>query len=149
MWDGSEKNVEDLVEGDLVKNISIDGFSEDEDAWKTFTTNEFNYINSMSAVKFAISGVYHYHYVINNKLKITFEHPIFVKRNDEYKFLRAEDVIVGDMMYNVSGEWEIIEEKIRIDELDEFITLGVETNDTYFANNILVHNIGPGDKEEL
>ena len=82
-------------------------------------------------------------------MKITFEHPIFVKRNDEYKFLRAEDVIVGDMMYNVSGEWEIIEEKIRIDELDEFITLGVETNDTYFANNILVHNIGPGDKEEL
>ena len=149
MWDGSEKNVEDLVEGDLVKNISIDGLDEDEDAWKTFTTNEFNYVDSMSAVKFAISGVYHYHYVINNKLKITFEHPIFVKRNDEYKFLRAEDVIVGDMMYNVSGEWEIIEEKIRIDELDEFITLGVETNDTYFANNILVHNIGPGDKQEL
>ena len=38
---------------------------------------------------------------------------------------------------------------VDIDELDEFITLGVETNDTYFANNILVHNIGPGDKQEI
>jgi hypothetical protein len=149
MWDGSEKNVEDLVEGDLVKNISIDGFSEEEDAWKTFTTNQFNYVDSMSAVKFVISGVYHYHYIINNKLKITFEHPIFVRRNDEYKFLMAEDIIIGDMMYNANGEWEMIEEKIRVDELDEFITLGVETNDTYFANNILVHNVGPGGKQEL
>ena len=141
MWDGSEKNVEDLVEGDLLKNISIDGLSEEENAWETFSTNTFNYVDSMSSVKSVVSGVWHYHYVINNKLKITFEHPIFIKRDNEYKFLKTEDVVVGDMMYNLDGTWEMIEEKIRVDELDEFISLDVETNDTYFANNILVHNI--------
>ena len=73
--DGSSKKIEDLELGDLVKTVAITGLdSEQEDAWKTFTTDTFTPSEESSVVMGIQKSQYGYYFLINQELKITFEH---------------------------------------------------------------------------
>lgn len=140
--DGSTKLIEELELGDLVKTVSIDGLdSEVEDAWKTFTSSSFTNTPASSTVTGIQKAQFSYYFLINNLLKITFEHPVMVERSGEYQFLRAKDIIVGDKIYRQDETWVTIDSIERIDENVNVVNINVESQDTYFADGILVHNL--------
>ena len=73
--------------------------------------------------------------VVNGKLKVTGNHPMFV--NDEWTEIGNAEV--GDVVKTLNGEEkiysiEIVNEKVRVYNLE------VEGNHNYFAENYLAHN---------
>jgi hypothetical protein len=140
--DGSTKLIEELELGDLVKTVSIDGLdSEVEDSWKTFTASSFTSTPASSTVTGIQKEQFSYYFLINNLLKITFEHPVMVERSGEFLFLRAKDLLVGDKLYGQDETWVTIDSIERIDENVNVVNINVESQDTYFADGILVHNL--------
>jgi hypothetical protein len=140
--DGTTKLIEDLELGDLVKTVSIDGLdSEVEDAWKTFTSSSFSSMPASSTVTGIQKAQFSYYFLINNLLKITFEHPVLVQRAGSFQFLRAKDLLVGDKFYRTDETWVDIDSIERIDENVNVVNINVESQDTYFADGVLVHNL--------
>ncbi|MBR9706354.1 hypothetical protein GOV14_04935 [Candidatus Pacearchaeota archaeon] len=79
------------------------------------------------------------YYIINNKIKVTGEHPFYVNGD----WIEVKNLEKGDKMFN--GE-----NKVSIDSIDfveeEIIVYNLLVNDehNYFAQDILVHNKGDG-----
>ena len=141
MYDGSLKNVEDLIIGDIVKSIAIDGLNPNiELNWKDWLTNDFQYEDGLSIVMSIDDNTFDEYYVFNNKLKATYEHPIFIKRGDTYRFECAENITIGDYMFTSNNEFELISSIDIIDEVIQTININIEENDVYFADGVLVHN---------
>ena len=141
MYDGSLKNVEDLVIGDIVKSMSINGLNAGQEfAWQNFSTNNFEYEEGLSIIYAINDNSFNQYYVFNNRLRATYEHPIFIKRGDICMFEPAENVTIGDYMFTSDNEFEIITSIDIIDENVQTININIEENDVYFADGILVHN---------
>jgi hypothetical protein len=142
MYDESYKNVEDLVIGDIVKSMVILGLeSSKETAWENFVTNDFQYEESLSIIYNIYDSSFKQYYLINNQLKVTFEHPIFIKRNNEYFFVKTENLLVGDYVFKSNNEFEMVNSIDIIDDVIQTININIEENDVYFGDNILVHNL--------
>ncbi len=139
---GSTKNIEDLEIGDLVKTVAIAGLnSEIETAWKTFSSNQFSPTEESSVVVGIQKSQFSFYFLINEQLKITFEHPVFISRNNVYAFLRANDLVMGDKIFHYTLGWQEVISKERIDQTVNVVNINVESQDTYFADSFLVHNL--------
>lgn len=148
MYDGSLKSVEDLIIGDIVKSIAINGLNPNiEMNWEGWLTNDFQYEDGLSIITDIYDNSFSQYYVFNNKLRATYEHPIFIKRGDDYKFECAENITIGDYMFTSNNEFELISSIDIIDENVQTININIEENDVYFADGVLVHNL-PRPKEE-
>lgn len=80
------------------------------------------------------------YYNINNILKITGEHFIFIKRKNQYFWTNVDNLKLNDFMYHQSNKFIEIE---TIDFINEKRTMySIETTNmfNYFANGFLVHN---------
>jgi hypothetical protein len=141
MYDGSLKNVEDLIIGDIVKSIAISGLNPNiELNWIDWLTNDFQYEDGLSIIMSIDDNSFSQYYVFNNLLKATYEHPIFIKRDNVCMFQMAENLVIGDYFFNSNNEFEIISSIDIIDEPIQTININIEENDVYFADGILVHN---------
>jgi hypothetical protein len=142
MSDGSTKLIENLEMGDVVMSLSIAGLDKNiEENWEIFATNDLQYTKSTSVVNRLIHGSYSWYYSINNGLlRVTYEHPILVKRNNEVIFLQVKNLIEGDLLLNNNDEFILIETIDIINESLNTVSLGIEEDDVYFGNGILVHN---------
>ena len=95
---------------------------------------------STGQIKEVIKDLYSYYYRINDKLEITYEHPIFVERNNEWLFIQTRDIKIGDKMLKSDGNIEMIIKKERINESLKTWNLRIEPEHNFFAQDILVHN---------
>ena len=136
---GQTKNVEDLVEGDLVKAYSIEGLGVD-DNWYGWSTLLFNGESTVAEVKSNTLSTYNRYYLFNDVLKATNEHAILIKRGDTVSFEAARDIVIGDKMFNSEFEWINIDSIEEIHEDIQVANPDVEDVDNYFANGFLVHN---------
>ena len=90
-------------------------------------------------------------YLINRRIKATFEHPFLVRRDDEWGFCSAELLQVGDHLITLV-DGEIAEERIedleRIDGIVRTVAIHVPGTNTYLAEGVWTHNDakdpGPG-----
>lgn len=172
MADGTFKAVEDLQPGDQLAAASLSGLGLGEDDWKSWTVNSssFAMTGAVTTVKAIREGkFYGYRRFNNGLLNITTEHPILVKRGSEVKFIRANEVLVGDFMLvdkNGAIRWEEITsheivaqpwgasiegKELRGEPLITVYALDCERHDVYFADGVLVHNavIGPVDPGDV
>ena len=146
MGDGTFKKVEDLEIGEVVRSLSIKDLDVNiEDNWKDFYTADFEYENGLSVITGIDDRGFNEYYIINNNLKLTYEHPVFIKRAEVCMFTQTSGLVLGDYIFKDNGEFEIISSIDIIDEYVQTINIDIEENDVYFANGILVHN-RPGDK---
>ena len=144
MADGTYKNVEDLVVGDLVQSYNIDGLGTDEN-WYGWSTTSFNGTAMTARVISNVLDAYGRYYLFNNTLKATNEHAILIKRTGTTSFKAARDVVIGDQMLNESYQWVDITAMEEVFESVWVANPDVEDVDNYFASGFLVHN----PKEEL
>lgn len=145
MGDGTFKKVEDLEIGEIVKSLSIKDLDADiENNWKDFYTADFEYEEGLSIITDIFDDGFTQYYIINDNLKLTFEHPVFIKRAEVYMFTQTENLVIGDYIFKDNGEFELVSSIDIINENVNTININIEENDVYFANGILVHNAAPG-----
>jgi hypothetical protein len=146
MADGSFKNIEDLKIGDVLKTFKIptlpDGDSPEawspKEVWSVEDTDDFEYATSVVAVHEA--GPYNKCYKINNKIKVTHEHWILVKRDSVWQFMQVQDMRIGDYLLGENKEEvEVFNIEFLVGNIST-VHLDVEDNDMYFADGILAHN---------
>jgi hypothetical protein len=147
MADGSLKNMEDLVLGDVVRTFDIPGAPDTDeykywlspDAWTTDSTEGFEI--TTTKVTHIHKGPFKTHFVINGSTKVTHEHLIFVKRNGVYSFTPASKIRVGDKLLTESlEEIDITDIQLKLEPIFT-VEIDVEDKDFYFANGILAHNL--------
>lgn len=148
MADGSTKRIEQLISGDLLKGVSIEGLPLDETlhfAWTaknpSITLSDTIVVNATKVEAFAL-------YNINGGLlKATAEHIHLVKRELTYMFVQSSELLVGDIL--LDGELKeiaitsVVNEKIAEGKSVNVYLIDVETIDLFIANNIITHNKKP------
>ena len=141
MQDGIVKNIEDLQVGDMIKSIIIEDLSTEENAWKDYSTSLFSCSPTVVTVTGVRLDTFHSYYNINNNLlKITYEHPLLVRRNSEYRFIQSIELVTGDFIYHETNGWIQVTSIEFINESLQTVSIDTEFEDVYFANGILVHN---------
>ncbi len=141
MADGSEKNIEDVVNGDEVLSLSETGLILEPK--KVINTNTPIHTDMVK-------------YVFSNQTEIicTFDHPFYVDSkelasynpfltNKHYELDKeVRQIKVGDMVYTSNGvSRAAIKDIIELDKKDtQTYIITVEDNHNFFANKILVHN---------
>jgi hypothetical protein len=141
MADGSNKLIEDLVLGDILSSLSIEGLDKDiEKNWVNFSDTKFWFEPSTARVVTLMHGSYSNYYIINKSIRITYEHPVFIKRGNEYKFCKVYNLLVGDYLFNTNDIWVRIRDIEFINETCQTVSVNIEDDDVYFGSGILVHN---------
>lgn len=145
MGDGTFKKVEDLELGEVVRSLSIKDLDANiENNWKDFYTADFEYEEGLSVITNISDSGFKEYYIINGNLKLTYEHPVFIKRAEVCIFTQTNGLVIGDYIFKENGEFEIVSSIDIIDEYVQTININIEENDVYFADGILVHNLAPG-----
>lgn len=141
MADNSIKLLGDIKIGDDVKSYFIPNLKDDESNVHTWTSNTMdNGYEKSAKVTRLVSGTYPYYFLINKMMKITYEHHVLIKSDNEYKFMAISKAKEGDCMWSPEFGDIIIDSKVLVKEPGEFITMDVEETDVYFAHDLLVHN---------
>ena len=160
MDDRTIKNIEDLNPGEEVLSLSVPNMPldfDDEDTWKTWTGDTMDGAQFTTAlVKEIYFDWYENYYLLNDRLKVTYEHPFFVRQTYEtiengqivpdykFKFMTTDELLINDeILTDTSGSfvWEKITSKELIEEELETVNINVESRDVYFAGGVLVHNV--------
>ena len=152
MADGTSKNVQDIVIGDQVKAISIDGLGLEEDSWRTWFIHgdEFNESNATTEITAVTIGQWDIYYELMyntggeaKSLQVTGEHPVLSKRNNQVAFTPVVQLLVTDEVYYFpTNTWvELTQIDIIEDNTLPTYSLGAEDADNYVAGGIIVHNV--------
>jgi hypothetical protein len=115
MADGTIKNVEDITVGDLVWGY---GYS------------------SVSVLELK-PGRWNEYYIINNRLKITWEHPVMLNTGF---LVMVRDLKIGDRMVRYNGATEEITSIITVKGETPTYNFITNNNHLYIADGIVVHN---------
>ena len=142
MADGSQKTVENIQVGDLVTSVALAGLdSANENGWLTYQTSFFGPSPNTASVIGVLNSQFNAYYVINSKLRITFEHPVLIKRGQQYQFSRAENLVIGDELFHFINGWTQLDSFELVNETVDVVNIHVETQDTYFADHFLVYSL--------
>ncbi|MCD6299582.1 MAG: PKD domain-containing protein [Dehalococcoidales bacterium] len=127
MADETYRNIEEIKVGDMVKSY-------DENTGKT--------VNARVTMTFHHSKeeMAPYYLVINNLLRVTPEHLIYVNGN----WTKADDIKVGDILQTFDGEQVTVYSIYKVYQRLKTFNLEVEKYHTFYANDILVHNSKSG-----
>ena len=144
---GETKKVEDVVLGDTLLSLAINGLSDAETIYREFNVSAANYSDEYTSA--VVSDIYvdtysSYYNINNGQLKLTLEHPVLVKTSDDTVVFKViKDVLVGDSMLNQNNEWVLVNSNTLVQAESPFTTyaFNVENKDVYFASGILVHNV--------
>ena len=146
MADGTFRSLEDVKIGDSVLSYRIPGLKDDETNVDTWNATLMGGEATPSTVVKLINGSFTEYYLINNLMKITYEHHVLIFRNGVYRFIPIGNVNIGDYLWSEELGNVIISSMELIKESHPFITMDVEETDVYFAHGLLVHN--PNQKED-
>jgi intein/homing endonuclease len=141
MQDGSEKNIEDVVEGDLILSF-----------------NELTLQNEVKKVIGLKTPIHNdlvkYEFTNQTSITSTFDHPFYVGdlelasydpflTNKRYELDKeVRQIKIGDMFYLSNGVGKTaLKDIIELDSTDtQTYIITVEENHNFYANGILVHN---------
>ena len=148
---GETKKVEDIVLGDTLLSLAINGLSDVETIYREFNVSAADYSDeyTTAVVNDIYVDTYSSYYDINNgELQLTLEHPVLVLTSgNRVVFKVIKDVLVGDNMLNQNNEWVLVNSNVLVQTETPFTTyaFNVENKDVYFASGILVHNVMDDD----
>ena len=137
--DGSEKNIEDVIEGDIVSTFDI----------KTQTI-KFNVVKSVYSKK--VDKIVKYTFENGEVLECTLDHPIYVVNkgwssySDELsnQMYSIEETVkkieIDDIVKLYENNTKIINIEINEQNTVVYNLQDIENNHNFFANNVLVHN---------
>ena len=162
--DGTQREIQDLVIGDELLSMRMpNAQTEDEHPMIASEVSYAEYcITELGESEVVTSKIINMffdfadsYYVINGDIKVTGEHPFFVKvpkgfylstdKVDTAEFWCWEyvrNLKVGHIMYDKDMKEIPIDTIEEIEKEIEIVNIDVDGNNTYFAENVLVHNKG-------
>ena len=146
MSDGTIKNVEDIVVGDVVKSWNHPSvIDESTEGWTDWSATDLTGSTTHSSVvrTHTVDTYFKWHTVVlsdGSELKCTFEHVFLSKSNGEWSWKQAIAMEAGHHMLKEDGtEVSILSNTITYTPVTTF-NLDVEETDTYYANGLVTHN---------
>jgi len=79
-------------------------------------------------------------YVINRRIKLTFEHPMLIRRADEWGFCAAELLSIGDRLIDADLNEEPITTIEHINASTRTVSIHIPGTNTYLAEGVWTHN---------
>lgn len=160
MADGRRVPIEMLAPGDLVRSLIVPGLKTDvpfraQYEWLSTWGLEGATVRGARIDEVRL-GEHDGFYLINGRIKATFEHPFLVRRGDQWGFCSAELLTVGDRLIVPDGGSQV-EERIdsleRIDGRVRTVAIRVPGTNTYLADGVWTHNDassggGPGISQQ-
>ena len=162
--DGTQREIQELAIGDELLSLKMPNAQTEEEhpviasdvAYADYCIVELGESELVSAkiinMFFDFADTY---FLINGEIKVTGEHPFFVKipdgfylsttgQNSEefWAWEYVRNLEVGQIMYDKDMNEVSIDSIEEIEEEIEIVNIDVDTNNTYFAEGILVHNKG-------
>lgn len=143
MADGSQKQICDVVAGDVVLSPVIPSFTTSEKLedilnWWSLNLNGWR-LTTQSVLK-CNGHVQEMCLDLNEGLlKATPEHPILVRQGTIYKFMKIKDVKIGDMIKS-KRDFITVKSITKTFKKDFYWNLAVGGSNLYFANGLVVHN---------
>ena len=148
--ENDDKKVEDLnIKDDILSLKKTNGLLNYKYYKKslTLTHTENDYIYSNSYVHYQWNFKVNRYYIINDKLSITLDHIIYVRRKDINTWDYVKSLEIGDKLLKSDLTFEEI---IKIDEILEDIdvySINLRGYYNYFCNGYLLHNAGICDQD--
>lgn len=148
--DGSQVEIGDLVEGDVLKGYSLDGLTSDINMMEWSNDSQLSPVETEVEVLNLVFSFADRVYDINNgEIVASAEHPLLVNSNGTRQFKTIHQVEVGDFLIKADGsEVEVTSFDIH-DETTEIVSLDVSGPDTYLANGYITHNKGGNSHTDL
>jgi len=170
LTDGTQKEIQELAIGDELLSMRMPNAQTEKEhpiiasdvAYADYCITELGESELVTSkiinMFFDFSDTY---FLINDNIKVTGEHPFFIKIPDSF-YLPAKgetatgkwgseefwaweyvrNLEVGQIMYDKDMNEVSIDSIEEIEEEIEIVNIDVDTNNTYFAEGILVHNKG-------
>jgi propanediol utilization protein len=95
----------------------------------------------IATVKYIKSSIVDKIVNINNILKSSIEHIHLIKRDNIWKFVKAIDVKINDIMVNNLNEEFIVNNVEIINGTFNVYDIDVEDLDLFYGNGVLTHNV--------
>jgi hypothetical protein len=118
MFNGYTKNIEDVKVGDIL----------------------MSYRGLTVKVTKLLPNRYHTHYILNGKLKITFEHPIMIAENGVNRLVIVKHLRIGDKLVKYDGTTETLNTIVIVPKETPTYNFSVSNSNLYIADGIVVHN---------
>ncbi len=143
------KNIQDLSENDILKSSNIqnlDNNNVDIEYLLNWYTKDFKYQESNTIVKELYKHSTEQYYIINDELKITPEHLLFVKKNDIYEWYSAKTIKIGYELLNSENKFIKVESIEEVNKQADVYNIKIEGTMNYYADNYLVHGSSKCDE---
>jgi intein/homing endonuclease len=143
------KNIQDLSENDILKSSNIqdlDNNNVDIEYLLNWYTKDFKYQESNTKVKELYKHSTEQYYIINNELKLTPEHLLFVKKNDIYEWYSAKNIKIGYDLLNSENKFIKVESIEEVNKRSDVYNIKIEGTMNYYADNYLVHGSSKCDE---
>ena len=141
--DGTTKKIKDLNSDDELLSCSISGISNkgrerDSIRWSNNNPELEKYKAKLDS---SWNDGQHIYMIINNNLKISYNHLIFFKDDDGMiSWDNAKVLRKGYFLLNDKFNYEIITSIKRVKIKDDMISITLSECNTYFASGYLIHN---------
>tara|TARA_B100000212_G_C27272306_1_gene489327 strand:- start:28 stop:705 length:678 start_codon:yes stop_codon:yes gene_type:complete len=143
------KNIQDLSENDILKSSNIqdlDNNNVDIEYLLNWYTKDFKNEISNTTVKELYKHSTEQYYIINDELKITPEHLLFVKKNDIYEWYSAKNIKIGYELLNSENKFIKVELIEEVNKREDVYNIKIEGTMNYYADNYLVHGSSKCDE---
>lgn len=148
MGDGSKKPIETVIEGEEVLGYYIPNLPLIKEQYLSanFSSRDGQFFKNGKVIN-TRKGSEKQYYVINKKIKVTHEHPFFVKFANQWRYVEAQALQAGfKMLDEQQNEVEITSIKLVIETVDTF-NLTIKDVHSFIADTFVVHNeITPSTK---
>jgi hypothetical protein len=143
------KNIQDLSKDYLLKSLNIhnlDNNNADIEYLMNWYTKDFKGESSDTKVIELYKNSTEQYYIINDVLKITPEHLLFVKKNTIYEWYPAKNIKVGYELFNSDNKFVKVESIEIVDEKVDVYNIKIEGTMNYYTDNFLVHGSSKCDE---
>lgn len=146
--DQSKKSIQDLQENDELLSYQINDFdnlNQDLEYVLNWYSEDFKGKLSSSKVVSIQKNKTNKYIIINNKLKVTPEHMILVKKDDAVEWYAAKNI---EKLYYLftNKDFEIVNDIKIINESTDVYNITVESIKNYFVEDYLVHSSSKCDE---
>ena len=141
MFDGSEKQVQDLVVGDNVKALSISGLNPQSSDFATWESGSISGSITGSCVIDIDSKIIPAYYNINNAYKLPDNYGRFVEKSGSlYQFSPPSELISDSKFVSSSGEDISITSNTYVISDETYYAVDLGGDDLFYVNDTLVHS---------
>lgn len=141
--DGRLVPIERVRSGDEVASLDVPGLARDADwpaQYQWHAIGDGILCPRRSCVAKVRHGTHSGFYLVNGRVKVTFEHPFLIRRGGATGFCSADLLRVGDRLVHHDLADEPVVSVERIERSVRTVALHVPGTNVYVADGVFVHN---------